>query len=68
MMKTYKYRLYPSTAQARNLRLVLEAARQFYNMCVGERKWAYELEERSVSKYEQLAQVKHYKATFPQAQ
>jgi putative transposase len=64
---TFKYRLYPSKAQAKNLSLVLEVARQFNNMCVGERKWAYALEGRSVSKYDQLAQVKHYKETFPQA-
>ncbi len=64
---TFKYHLYPSKAQAKNLSLVLEIARQFYNMCVGERKWAYDLEGRSVGKYEQLARVKHYKATFPQA-
>ncbi len=67
-LTTFKYRLYPSKAQAKNLALVLEIARHFYNMCLGERKWAYELDGRSVGKYEQLAQVKHYKATFPQAQ
>lgn len=68
MLKTFKYRLYPSKAQERNLSLVLEVTRQFYNMCLAERKWAYELEGRSVGRYEQLAQVKRYKATFPQAQ
>jgi putative transposase len=67
-VKTYKYGLYPSKAQEKNLLLVLEVARQFYNMCLGERKWSYELEGRSVGQYAQLRQVKHYKATFPQAQ
>jgi putative transposase len=67
-LKTFKYRLYPSKSQEKNLRLILEVSRNFYNMCVGERKYAYELEQRSVSKNEQLRQVKHYKATFPQAQ
>src|SRR5690606_13135786 len=46
----------------------LACARSFYNMCLSERKWTYELEKRGVSKTEQLRQVKHYKATFPQAQ
>lgn len=68
MLKTCKYRLYPSKSQEKNLRLVLDVARHFYNMCVGERKYAYQLEHRSVSKNDQLRQVKHYKATFPQAQ
>ena len=65
--KIFKYRLYPSQAQVKNLRLVLDIARHFYNMCLGERKYAYELEQRNVTKHEQLRQVKHYKATFPQA-
>lgn len=67
-LKTFKYRLYPSKRQERNLFRILACARSFYNMCLSERKWTYELEGRSVSKNEQLRQVKHYKATFPQAQ
>ena len=66
-LKTFKYRLYPSKRQERNLFRILACARNFYNMLVSERKWAYKLEGRSVSKTEQLRQVKHYKATFPQA-
>lgn len=68
MIKTFKYRLYPGKSQERNLWLNLNVARHFYNMCIGERKWVYKLEQRSVTKKEQLQQVKHYKATFPQAQ
>ena len=67
-LKTFKYRLYPSPAQVKNLLLILKVARNFYNMCLSERKWTYELQGRSVTKNEQLRQVKHYKATFPQAQ
>jgi putative transposase len=67
-LKTFKYRLYPSKRQERNLFRILACARSFYNMCLSERKWTYELEKRGVSKTEQLRQVKHYKATFPQAQ
>lgn len=65
-LKTFKYRLYPNQAQAKNLWLVLNMARHWYNMCNAERKFCYELERRSVSKYDQLALVKHYKHTFPQ--
>lgn len=67
-MKTFKYRLYPSKAQETNLLLILDVARSFYNMCLGERTWAYKLEGRSVSQNDQLRQVKPYKTTFPQAQ
>ena len=67
MLKTYKYRLYPSKTQQTQLRRILTVARAWYNMCLAERKYAYELEGRSVGKSEQLRQVKHYKRTFPQA-
>lgn len=63
-IKTFKYRLYPSPAQERQLQLCLDAARNWYNMCVAERKYSYELEGRTVGLYEQLALVKHYKASF----
>ena len=46
---------------------VLNVCRHFYNMCLSERKWAYELEGRSVSKNEQVKQARLYRQTFPQA-
>jgi putative transposase len=63
-LRTFKYRLYPTAAQERQLRLCLDAARNWYNMCVAERKYAWELEGRRVSKNDQLRLVKHYKAAF----
>lgn len=66
-VKTFKYRLYPSVAQEKRLLQVLDVCRNFYNMSLEDRKLAYKLEGRSVSKKEQLRNVKHYKATFPQA-
>lgn len=68
MFKTYRYRLYPPPVQEKNLFRIRDCARNFYNMCIGERKWAYQLQGRSVTQKEQMSQVKHYKATFPQAQ
>src|SRR5215213_9867124 len=67
MLKTFKYRLYPRPAQAKNLFKILACARNFYNMCLSERKWAWELEQRNVSRIDQQHQIKHYKATFPQS-
>ncbi len=66
-LKTFKYRLYPKARQERNLLNILACARNFYNMCLAERKWAYRVEGRSVSHKQLLQMVKHYKATFPQA-
>lgn len=67
MLKAFQFRLYPTRAQEKRLLNALDCARSLYNMSVAERKWAYQLEGRSVTKTEQLRTVKHYKATFPQA-
>ena len=65
-LKTFKYRLYPTPAQVKRLELCLNAARNWYNMCIAERKYSYELEGRSVGLYEQLRLVKRYKVAFRQ--
>ncbi len=66
--KVFKYRLYPSKAQEKNLSRVLDCTRNLYNMALAERKYGYQLEGRNVklAELEQLA--KHYRATFPYAQ
>ena len=46
---------------------VLNVCRHWYNMCLAERKWSYELEERNVIKSEQERTGVHYRKTFPQA-
>ncbi|MEP7294264.1 MAG: transposase [Chloroflexota bacterium] len=66
-LKVFKYRLYPTPVQEKLLLNALNCARNMYNMALAERKYAYQLEGRSVGKYEQLRQVKCYKDTFPQA-
>lgn len=47
---------------------VLNVCRHFYNMCLEERKLAYEVEKRRVKKSEQEKQAIRYRATFPQSQ
>ena len=66
--KIFKYRMYPTQYQERNLFLILEISRQWYNMCISERKYSYEIEHYSVSKRDQLRLIKYYKSTFPCAQ
>lgn len=63
-MRAYKVRLYPRAEQEKSLRRTLDACRRWYNMCLEERKWAYELEKRSVGVYEQKRNVPHYRDTF----
>jgi putative transposase len=61
---TYKYRLYPRPSQIKELLYILTVARYWYNMCLAERKFAYELESRTVRKKDQEPLIKHYKKTF----
>ena len=67
LLKTYKYRLYPSKAQSRLLNQTAETCRRWYNTCLAERKTAWETEKRSASKIEQLAKVKDYRKENPYA-
>ena len=64
---TFKYRLYPTPAQEKWMFNTLAVCRHFYNMCLEDRKLAYELEGRSVSQYDQVKQSRLYRQTFPQA-
>lgn len=61
-MKTYVYRLYPSSAQERLMEEALETCRRFYNDCLAERKEAYEKEGRTISKYDQIRRIKERRA------
>ena len=67
MIRTYKYRLYPSRSQETNLWRVLDACRGLYNMALAERKVAYQMEGHGVSKAELYELGKHYRQTFPYA-
>jgi putative transposase len=66
-IKVFKYRLYPSPSQEKNLFRVLNCARKLYNMALAERKYTYPLEGRKVGLAETEQLAKHYRATFPYA-
>lgn len=67
MLRTYRYRLYPSRSQEANLWRVLDACRGLYNMALAERKLVYQFEGRSVSKAELYELARRYRQTFPYA-
>jgi putative transposase len=67
-VRVFKYRLYPSKAQEKNLYRILNCARNLYNMALAERKYAYQLEGRKVTLAETEQLAKRYRATFPHAQ
>ncbi|MCU0499658.1 MAG: transposase [Anaerolineae bacterium] len=66
-IKTFKYRLYPTAPQERLLYQTLNVCRAWYNMCLEERKLAWEVEGRSVTKSQQEKTAVCYGQTFPQA-
>jgi putative transposase len=67
MLRSFVYRLYPSSSQARLLSRALVTCRHFYNACLEERKTAWETEQKTVSCAEQLRNVKVYRKQNPEA-
>ena len=61
ILKTFKYRLYPSKTQQRLLEQTVETCRRWYNVCLEERMLAWKSEKRNVGKFKQLAKVKEYR-------
>jgi putative transposase len=66
-VRVFKYRLYPSKAQERNLFRVLNSARHLYNMALAERRYAWEIEQRHVNRKDLNTLAKNYRATMPHA-
>ncbi len=67
MLKSFRYRLYPSKNQERLLSSTIETCRRFYNDCLAERRGAWQNEQRNIGKYEQLRKVKLLKEENPYA-
>lgn len=63
MIKTFQYRLYPTTSQRKTMESTIETCRRFYNDCLAERKEAYEERKESIGKFAQLRKVKVLKGT-----
>lgn len=58
MIKTYKFRLYPRKAQIVELEKMLDGHRELYNAAIQERTEAWKRCRKSISYYDQTAQVK----------
>lgn len=63
MSKAYKYRIYPTNGQQRLLNQMLEECRWLYNRTLGDRKDAYEQEQRRADWYETKRLIPVYKKT-----
>jgi putative transposase len=64
--KTYKYKLIPTPTQERELRRVLGLCRRLYNTALKQRIVAYQRRHVSVSRYQQEAELKDIRASFPE--
>ncbi|HEY4034784.1 MAG TPA: transposase [Ktedonobacteraceae bacterium] len=66
MMKSFKYRLYPTCKQAGTLQFTLDRNRELYNAALEERKEAYRMSRISISYNDQSAQLPAIKAIRPE--
>lgn len=65
MRLTYKYRLYPTSAQRTSLQKTLEACRWLYNKTLETRKNAWEQERKTVDRYDTINLLAYWKAEKP---
>lgn len=63
MIRTFKYRLFPTSHQDRILREQLETSRRLYNRSLAERKNAWEEHETSINYYDQAGTLTKNKKT-----
>ena len=65
MLKTYKYRLYPTRKQRDKLDWTLETCRTLYNSCLVDRNRHYEQTGKGLSRIEQQKILVHDKKNIP---
>ena len=68
MRRTYKYRLYPTAAQAVVLDRWLWLCRRLYNACLEQRIAAYQMQRKSLSRFTQNRELVDLKAGCPEFQ
>lgn len=65
-MKTYKYKLYPSSKTKKILEKQFEDCRYVYNTCISIRKTTYEQTKQSLNYYYFAKQISSWKQTYPE--
>jgi len=63
--KTFKYRLYPTKAQASKFGAILEECRWLYNKMLEEHKYTWEVEQKVIGLYDQHARLPALKSARP---
>jgi putative transposase len=64
--KAFKYRLYPTQPQARDLERTLALCRQLYNAALQERREAYKKAGKTVGFYEQKRYLSEIRTELPE--
>ncbi|MEW6213205.1 MAG: transposase [Acidobacteriota bacterium] len=65
MLKTFKYRIYPSRAQRTRLESTLGLCCELYNAALQERRDAYRISGKSITCYDQISQLPSIKEIRP---
>jgi putative transposase len=66
MLRTYRYRIYPTRAQGERLRWTFERLRELYNAALEERRDAYRRQGETLSSYSQAAEIKAVREVRPE--
>ena len=66
MRKAFKYRLYPTKPQVKDLEQTLELCRELYNVALQERRDAYKKAKKTVSAYEQSNHLPEVRTEIPE--
>jgi len=66
MLRVYRYRLYPTTAQAERMEWTLWRLRELYNAALDERITAYRRAGKSLSGYDQMREIKAVREARPE--
>ncbi|AYJ73996.1 putative transposase [Thermus phage phiLo] len=66
MLKAFKYRLYPTKPQVKDLERILELCRQLYNAALQERRDAYKKAKKTISACEQNNYLPEIRAEIPE--
>jgi len=65
-LRTERYRLYPTKKQTNILKYTLAICTDVYNSILGERKYEYEVNRKSVSKYDMDGKIVKWKVEHPE--
>src|ERR1700677_2460 len=64
--RSYKFRLYPTKAQTKQVEQTFDLCRELYNACIQERSEAWKRNKVSIKKYDQIKLLPEIKSDRPE--